>query len=89
MISYLEVLIPPGRRREKILDFMTSVDPHSDQSKYIQMRQDMTGLWFTEGEEFKSWMSTKNGALWLAGIRKFHLLCISLKKKRLTLSVMR
>ena len=54
-----------------ILDFMTSVDPEADQVKYIHMKQDMTGLWFTEGEEFKNWTNTKKATLWLCGIREF------------------
>jgi hypothetical protein len=54
-----------------ILDFMTLVDPEADQAKYIQMKQDMTGLWFTEGEEFKNWMNTRKATLWLCGIREF------------------
>ncbi|KAG4441912.1 hypothetical protein IFR05_002596 [Cadophora sp. M221] len=57
-----------SRRRQKILDFMTMVDPRIDQTMYIQMKQDMTGLWFTEGDEFKAWLSTKNATLWLSGI---------------------
>jgi hypothetical protein len=54
-----------------ILDFMTLVDPEADQAKYIQMKQDMTGLWFTEGEEFKNWMNTRKATLWLCVIREF------------------
>jgi len=50
---------------------MTSVDPEADQVKYIHMKQDMTGLWFTEGEEFKNWTNTKKATLWLCGIREF------------------
>ncbi|KAK0113992.1 hypothetical protein ONS96_014838 [Cadophora gregata f. sp. sojae] len=32
------------------------------------MKQDMTGLWFTEGDEFKAWMSKRNSTLWLSGV---------------------
>ncbi|PVH76976.1 hypothetical protein DL98DRAFT_496048, partial [Cadophora sp. DSE1049] len=57
-----------SRRRQKILDFMTTLDPRIDQTMYVQMKQDMTGLWFTEGDEFKAWMSKRNATLWLSGI---------------------
>ncbi|KAH7383079.1 hypothetical protein BKA64DRAFT_176304 [Cadophora sp. MPI-SDFR-AT-0126] len=57
-----------NRRRQKILDFMTTLDPRTDQTMYVQMKQDMTGLWFTEGDEFKAWMSRRNATLWLSGI---------------------
>ena len=56
--------------RQKILGFLGSADPKKNQETAIKLRQPGTGIWFTDGKEFKDWYSTKTAKLWLYGIRK-------------------
>jgi hypothetical protein len=78
------------KERQKILDFLGLVDPKKYQETGVRLRQPGTGTWFTEGQEFNDWYSTKHAKLWLYGIRKCPLHCPinvirSSKSERLTM----
>jgi hypothetical protein len=61
---------PPGKQRKNILESLGSSDPNYYQETTIKLRQPGTGVWFTEGLQFKEWLNGKNAKLWLYGIRK-------------------
>lgn len=56
------------RGRQKILNSFGTIDPEQYQQNFIKLRQPGTGVWLTDGSEFKQWMSSRNGKLWLHGI---------------------
>jgi hypothetical protein len=51
-----------------MLDFLGKVDPRKWQESNIRLRQPGTGVWFTDGYEFKDWLSTEQSKLWIHGI---------------------
>lgn len=57
-----------GNERKKILDTIGSFDPSGHQNIAINLRQPGTGVFFTEGPQFKHWLETPNAKLWLYGI---------------------
>jgi len=54
-----------------MLRILGDVDAQKWQDSNIQLRQPGTGVWFTDGAEFKGWLSTDESKLWIGGIRKF------------------
>ncbi|KAI9705242.1 MAG: hypothetical protein M1820_005240 [Bogoriella megaspora] len=54
--------------RGKVLDFFGTVDPKVRHNTAFELLHPGTGLWFTEGEEFRSWCSESNAKLWITGI---------------------
>jgi hypothetical protein len=57
-----------GKERKRMLDTISSFDPSSHQNIAVKLRQPGTGVWFTEGHQFKHWLATPNAKLWLYGI---------------------
>ncbi|KAH8748378.1 hypothetical protein BGZ57DRAFT_720244, partial [Hyaloscypha finlandica] len=57
-----------SNERKKILDTIGSFDPSGHQYTAIKLRQPGTGVFFTEGPQFKHWLETPNARLWLYGI---------------------
>jgi hypothetical protein len=53
-----------------MLQYLGKLDIDKWQRTNLALRQPGTGIWFTDGEEFQSWTSTKNSKLWIYGIRK-------------------
>jgi hypothetical protein len=60
-----------GEKRRGMLKVLGSVDARKWQDSNIRLRQPGTGIWFIDGDEFKSWVSTDSSKLWINGIRKF------------------
>lgn len=60
-----------GEERQKMLRILGDVDARKWQDSNIRLRQPGTGIWFTDGADFKSWLSTDESKLWVNGIRKF------------------
>jgi hypothetical protein len=54
-----------------MLDFLGRVDARKWQDSNIRLRQPGTGVWFTDGAEFKTWLLTDESKLWINGIRRF------------------
>ncbi|PMD65633.1 uncharacterized protein K444DRAFT_183935 [Hyaloscypha bicolor E] len=54
--------------RRKMLDLLGRVDARKWQDSNIRLRQPGTGVWFTDGAEFKTWLSTNDSKLWINGI---------------------
>ena len=54
--------------RRKILNFFSTVDPKKYQKAGLELLHPGTGLWFTDGEDFRSWCNTPNAKLWITGI---------------------
>ncbi len=63
-----ETRIAINKERIEILNSFAKVDPRSNHNMSQKLRSLGTGLWLTEGQEFKQWLDTKNGRLWLYGI---------------------
>ncbi|KAL9119191.1 MAG: hypothetical protein Q9187_004254, partial [Circinaria calcarea] len=57
-----------SHHQQKILDFFGRVDPRKHQRSNLGLLHPGTGLWFTEGEDFKLWYREKNAKLWITGI---------------------
>ncbi|CAG8958257.1 hypothetical protein HYFRA_00000611 [Hymenoscyphus fraxineus] len=61
-----KIIIDEERRR--ILNFLGSTDARKWQDSNIRLRQPQTGIWFTEGPEFKRWVINDRSQLWIYGI---------------------
>ena len=57
-----------NRERQEILKSFAKVDPRSNHDMSRKLRCPRTGLWLTEGEEFRQWLKTNNARLWFYGI---------------------
>jgi Cdc6-like AAA superfamily ATPase len=53
---------------QTIVDWITSVDYATQQSDFIGRRQEGTGQWLLDSEEFKTWMNQNNQVLFFSGI---------------------
>lgn len=49
--------------KKKILDAIGPFDPSRHQKIPFKLRQHGTGVWFTEGEQFKQWLKSPNAKL--------------------------
>jgi hypothetical protein len=54
--------------RRRMLDTIGPYDPSGHQNIAVKLRQPGTGVWFTEGPQFKTWLGTRNAKMWLYGI---------------------
>ena len=63
-----ETRIAIDTERKEILKSFAKVDPRRNHDMNRKLRSPGTGLWLTEGQEFKQWMETRNGKLWCYGI---------------------
>lgn len=61
------------QRTPKNPQFIRNFDPEQYQQNFIKLRQPGTGIWLTDGSEFKQWMTSRNGQLWLYGIGRFNI----------------
>ncbi|KAF4629542.1 hypothetical protein G7Y89_g8607 [Cudoniella acicularis] len=57
-----------SQKRKELLKVLGSTDARKWQDSNIRLRQPGTGIWFTDGPEFKSWLSTNESKLWINGI---------------------
>ncbi|TVY52006.1 putative ankyrin repeat protein L93 [Lachnellula cervina] len=57
-----------GEERIRMLNFLSKVEARTWQDSNIRLRQPGTGIWFTDGPEFKTWRSEANTKLWINGI---------------------
>ncbi|KAI4126477.1 MAG: hypothetical protein LQ338_003727 [Usnochroma carphineum] len=57
-----------NEERERILKSFSKVDSRSNHAMSRKLRSPGTGIWLTEGQEFKEWLETKNARLWFYGI---------------------
>ena len=63
-----ETRIAINKERREILSSFAKVDPRSNHDMSRKLRSPGTGLWLTEGQEFRQWAETKNARLWFYGI---------------------
>ena len=63
-----ETRIAINKERQEILNSFAKIDPRSNHETSRKLRSPGTGLWLTEGQEFRQWLETKNARLWLYGI---------------------
>lgn len=56
------------QERKEVLDFFLKANSRDEYHKNKQLRHHMTGLWLTEGAQFKQWCNVKGSKLWLSGI---------------------
>ncbi|CAG8979377.1 hypothetical protein HYALB_00002503 [Hymenoscyphus albidus] len=54
--------------RRRIPNFLGSTDARKWQDSNIRLRQPQTGIWFTEGPEFRQWVIDDRSQLWICGI---------------------
>jgi hypothetical protein len=64
--------------RHEMLRFLGDIDPQSWHSANMQLRQPGTGIWFTEGSEFKAWCAKSRSKLWIYGIREWQTFCFQI-----------
>ncbi|KAH7411657.1 hypothetical protein DE146DRAFT_732098 [Phaeosphaeria sp. MPI-PUGE-AT-0046c] len=53
---------------DKILVWLEPADPSSNYEQALKKRQENTGLWFLQSEQYKSWKKLSQSFLWLHGI---------------------
>ena len=63
-----ETRIAIDKERKEILKSFAKVDPYGNHHMSRKLRSPGTGLWLTEGQEFKLWTETRNAKLWYYGI---------------------
>ena len=63
-----ETRIVLNKERQEVLKSFAKVDPRSNHDINRKLRSPGTGLWLTEGPEFRHWLETENARLWLYGI---------------------
>ena len=63
-----ETRITINKERKEILNSFAKIDCRSNHGMSRKLRSPGTGLWLTEGQDFKKWLETKNARLWLYGI---------------------
>jgi len=56
------------REQQATLDWLTSVDYSSQQNDFIARRQEGTGEWLVELDEFQQWKNNKDCILFCPGI---------------------
>ena len=63
-----EIRITINVERQKALDSIGPIEPYKIHEMGLKLRHPETGLWFTEGDEFNTWLNTSGAKLWLYGI---------------------
>lgn len=63
-----ETRIAINKETQEILNSFAKVDPRVNHEMSRKLRSPGTGLWLTEGQEFRQWLDTRNARLWLYGI---------------------
>ncbi len=56
------------QQRQAILDWLTTINYASQQNDFITRRQEGTGQWLLESEEFQTWLNTDKQTLFCPGI---------------------
>jgi hypothetical protein len=56
------------QQQQTILDWLTPVNYASQQNDFISRRQEGTGQWLLESEEFQIWLNTNKQTLFSPGI---------------------
>ena len=56
------------RESQEILISFAKVEPRNNHRMSRKLRSPGTGLWLTEGQEFRQWLETDNARLWFYGI---------------------
>jgi hypothetical protein len=56
------------QKRDQIKDWLSPPDPSTNYNKALQQRQEGTGTWLLQSEEFTQWNTRQNSLLWLYGI---------------------
>ena len=59
-----------NQERQKILDWLSPFNFASKQIDILNRRQERTGNWFLNADEFKQWISGTSRMLWCPGIRR-------------------
>ncbi|KAI1880907.1 hypothetical protein JX265_001147 [Neoarthrinium moseri] len=55
-------------QRNKICHWLESTNPSSSHNSAWELREDFTGLWMTDSEEWAKWLAGKEKFLWIHGI---------------------
>jgi hypothetical protein len=67
-LNDIQSRIVVDKHRQDVLDFFLRHNPQADFEMSLRLRHPLTGLWLTEGAQFKTWLDSQNGKLWLSGI---------------------
>ncbi|KAL3486969.1 hypothetical protein BJX62DRAFT_228369 [Aspergillus germanicus] len=67
-LNDIQTRIVVDKHRQDVLDFFVRHNPQPDFEMSLRLRHPLTGLWLTEGAQFKTWLDSQNGKLWLSGI---------------------
>ena len=60
--------IDMNSKRREVLKFFMRHDPQGLFETSVTLRHPFTGLWFTQGDRFRDWMTAARSRLWLGGI---------------------
>jgi hypothetical protein len=67
-LNDIQTRIVVDKYRQDVLDFFVRHNPQSHFDMSLRLLHPLTGLWLTEGAQFKTWLGSQNGKLWLSGI---------------------
>ncbi|KAI1743289.1 ankyrin repeat-containing domain protein [Xylaria scruposa] len=68
-ILEIDTKVSLDRERTEVLNaFVKFADPWHDFEMVQSLRHPLTGLWFTESDDFKEWRATPGSKLWITGI---------------------
>ena len=57
-----------NRHRRKVLDSLGPCNPDKNHRMSLKLRHPGTGVWLTESDDFKRWLTTPHSKLWPRGI---------------------
>lgn len=63
-----EIRVAIDEERQKVLNSIGPIGPHDHHEMDLKLRHPLTGLWFTEGDDFRTWLDNPDAMLWLYGI---------------------
>src|SRR5436309_15173502 len=56
------------KERESIIDWLAAIDYGQQQSDFLSRRQEGTGQWLLDSDEFQEWLTQKKQTLFCPGI---------------------
>jgi hypothetical protein len=56
------------QKRDQMKNWLSPPDPSTNYNKALQQRQQGTGMWLLQSDEFTRWKTRQNSLLWLHGI---------------------
>ena len=66
-----------NKEEQDVLNWLSSIDYSASQNRGKRTRKEETGGWFLESSDFKDWINSPGGLLWLNGVGALSMAIIS------------